>query len=121
EVDLFKTVFTQPVRSLTVNDPYLIDAERILDRFGAYVNLAKQHGMLEKITVFTKRAGHRGIQGTANEQDRCFGRLEKRAGCRVECVFDSKKVEHDRFITIERTDGSQARILIGKGLDFIHS
>jgi len=121
EAIMFKDVFALPVRSLTVNDPYLIDSERIINRLGAYVDLANQHGTLEKVTVVTKRAGQRGVQGSASEQDRCFARLEKHFDCEVDGIFDPNRVEHDRSITINRQDGSQARILIGRGLDFIHS
>lgn len=121
EATLFGEVFARPVRTLTVNDPYLIDAERILNRLGAYAELAMQHGQPERVTVLTRRAGQRGMPGSADEQDRCFSRLEKRLGCHIERTFDPRKVEHDRSITIERRDGSTARILIGKGLDFIHA
>lgn len=121
EAALFADVFSRPVRILTINDPYLIDAERILKRLGSYVDLAKLNGTLEKVVVQTKRAGQRGVQGSASDQDRYFERLEKRAECPIETVFNPKRVEHDRFILLERQDGTKARILIGRGLDFIHA
>lgn len=121
EAELFGEVFRLPVRTVTVNDPYLFDAERILKRLGAYIDLARHHGTLEKIIVQTKRAGQYNVPGSAEEQDRHFARLEARAGCPVQVVYHPKKVEHDRYIRIERQDGTQACILIGRGLDFIRS
>lgn len=59
------------------------------------------------------------MQGEAEEQDRYFARLEKLAGCSIERVFDPKKIHHDRSITLIRHDGTKARIIIGRGLDFI--
>jgi hypothetical protein len=121
EADLFGDIFTNPIKSLIVNDPYLVDSERILNRLGAYVDLAIKYGVLESIIIYTRRAGQRGIQGSPADQDRAFTKLEKIADCEIKRVFDQKKVEHDRYVSIERVDGSKARIMIGKGLDFIHS
>jgi hypothetical protein len=43
----------------------------------------------------------------------------KRAYPDIAIEFQYKNADHDRFIILKRVDGSQARILIGKGLDFI--
>jgi hypothetical protein len=117
EKALFQDVFQTPVRRMTVNDPYLWDTERIINRLGAYIALAANGGKLEQVEVMTKRAGNSGVRGSEMEQSRTFGELMK--WYKGIITFNYKQVHHDRFILLERTDGTKARILIGQGLDFI--
>ncbi|GAB4413672.1 MAG: DEAD/DEAH box helicase [Anaerolineae bacterium] len=119
EEQLFAEVFQQPVRSLFVNDPYLLDRERVVNRLGAYIRMAAQGGMLESVLVVTKRAGLAGTPGTPGDQDRAEMELNERCGGVVK--FRHSEPQHDRFIEITRDDGSRARILIGQGLDFIQA
>ena len=116
EAELFGELFAEPVVSLQVNDRYLKDEETIVNRLGAYLRLAGN--TLQKVTVRSYPADH--IPGASLEsQSRAIQSL-KRLFPDVEIDFKrTKHTEHDRFIIIERGSGSLARILIGKGLDFI--
>jgi hypothetical protein len=117
EASLFGDLFTQPVQSLYVNDPYLFDEERLCNRLGAYLHLANQQGTLQQATVRTRPAGE-GRGGSKVEQNRAIEKL-KRIFPMVEVERKETAVEHDRFIILTRTNGTKARILIGLGLDFI--
>lgn len=119
EADLFADVFAVPVRKLYVHDPYLFDRERIVKRLGAYIELAFQRGGLERVEVVTKRAGYAGTGGSPEEQDRAITELNQSFGNIVNFSHAPRQIGHDRYIEIERVDGTQARILIGQGLDFI--
>jgi len=114
---LFGTVFARPVKRMLVNDPYLYDHERIVHRLGAYMELAAQSGALEHVQVITKRAGQSGNPGYGADQDRAEAELNRAFGSVV--TFKHSQPQHDRFIDIERVDGSRAKIIIGQGLDFI--
>ncbi len=118
EETLFGDVFAIPVREMVVNDRYLYDHERIVNRLGAYIEMAQRSGALQKVTVHTLRAGKNGVPGNSGEQDAAIRKLTKRYGQVVEFRWQA---EHDRYILLRRTDGTQARILIGRGLDFISS
>lgn len=119
EDDLFGTVFSRPVKRMLVNDAYLYDRERIVHRLGAYVELAERQGALELVTVITKKAGQSGNSGNGIDQERAEQELTRKS--RATINFKHSQPQHDRFIEIERTDGTKARILIGQGLDFIQS
>jgi hypothetical protein len=118
ERDFFADVFARPVIELFVNDRYLIDEERIVNRLGAYIDLANAGGILRKVEVRTNRAGQGAIGGNREDQDRAFTKLEQKFP-RVLIKRTFAGAEHDRFVTLTRADGTRARILIGKGLDFI--
>lgn len=118
EQDFFGKVFAQPVLQLRVNDPYLQTYEQIVNRLGAYIGLASQHHNFDKVTVITRRAGEAGIYSDKETQDRAIKALEKKFP-NVKIIFKYDRPEHDRFIEIHRANGTQARILIGRGLDFI--
>ncbi len=118
ETDFFAAVFAKTVVGLHINDPYLLTNEQIVNRLGAYITLASQQGGLKRVVVVTKRAGEAGTQGDRSEQDRAKQALIKQFS-HVEITFKYDRPEHDRYIILHREDKSRARILIGRGLDFI--
>lgn len=119
DATLFGAVFARPVSRIEIRDPYLYDAHRITTRLSSILALARAGGTLADVVVYTKRAGKSGGTGNAQDQDRLFAALEKKLGIAIRRDYDPKKIEHDRSINIVRTDGTRARILIGRGLDFI--
>lgn len=122
EADLFSEVFTRPILRLTINDRYLYDHYRIVERLGAYIQLANQHNTLQEVTVTTWDAEHTYLKkASRDEQNRAIKRLQTKF---PEVNIDVKRphsVEHDRYVVLERSDGTSARIIVGKGLDFIKS
>jgi hypothetical protein len=100
-----------------VNDRYLYDYDRIVNRLGAYVEMAAQAGALEQVIVRTMRGGKSGVGGSSHDQDRAIEQLERGFGRLFK--FEFGNAEHDRYVLLERADRSSARILIGRGLDFI--
>ncbi len=119
ERTLFGELFTIPVMELLVNDRYLYDQERILNRLAAYIELAQVGNSLQRVTVRTLRAGKGGVPGNSKEQTLAIEKLNRRFNNLVHFEFGC--AEHDRYVVLRRVDGTQARILIGKGLDFIDS
>ena len=120
EEDLFKRQFEQPVVKLIINDRYLHDNYRIVERLGRYVRMAYDGGKLERVEVCTWDAGLPQIRNSSREeQNRAISRLKSKFP-EVSIEFKrTRQVEHDRFIVLERDDGTYARILFGKGLDYI--
>lgn len=118
EKDLFKRVFSLPVINLFINDRYLDDDERILKRVAAYIDLAKAHGVLRSVEITTNRVNNNYRNKDADIQKHAFEALQKHYPA-IEIKTSYKDAHHDRFIRIIRQDGTQARILIGQGLDFI--
>lgn len=112
EQDLFSDFFIKPCTRLLVHDPYLHDTERIVNRLGAYIALAEKQGQLEKVNVYTKKMIDNGEQQTA------ISKMKRKWGDLVRFYFNA---DHDRFIEVERTNGEKARIIIGRGLDFINA
>lgn len=97
---------------MVISDPYLQTQEKILNRLGAHIALAHQSGVLEWVVVKTSPADQ--------EQSKAIGELKTRFPS-VKIKFDmGKKPDHDRYIEITHTDGSQSRAIIGVGLDFIY-
>lgn len=115
EESLFAQVFDAPITQILVHDPYLFSREQIVDRLGAYVDLASQHSTLKRVNVITKRAP----QDKKTQQDKAEDELNKRYHGIIN--FQHKSSEHDRYIILERESGAKARIIIGKGLDFIRN
>jgi superfamily II DNA or RNA helicase len=110
EERIFSSIFLKPIKKIVVNDPYLNDYEKIINRLGAYIKLASQHGTLEEVDVYTKKYFDEGQQQRAEDQ------LIKQYGS----IMKIKHVAtHDRCVEITRVNGEKARILIGVGLDFI--
>jgi hypothetical protein len=76
-------------------------------------------GTLQRVIVRTERAGTgRVSRHPRDEQDRAIKKFKRRFGEDL-IEFKFSGTEHDRYIMLTRTEGTQARILIGKGLDFI--
>ncbi len=126
EQSLFGDIFSQkPIESMFINDGYLLDEERIVNRLGSYIELAKQGGQLKQVRVKTwSSESLPGSQSDRNQQQ-AIAKLKRRFG-EISLRFtthnrhrESGAVHHDRFIELTRTDGTKARILIGRGLDFI--
>lgn len=120
ERDLFSALFMKPIKEMYVNDAYLYDRERIVDRLGAYIELANEQNKLDKVTVRTKSADEDRISSSLHIQNGAIKSLRQKYP-NVDIDFKRSNPDHDRFIILTRTDGSQARILIGQGLDFIQS
>src|SRR5574341_990466 len=60
EETLFGDVFSQPIQELFINDRYLIDEERIVNRMGEYIRLAQQQGALTRVIFRANQAGRSG-------------------------------------------------------------
>jgi hypothetical protein len=110
ECSLFNPIFSKPIRKLMVHDPYLHDRERIVNRLGQYILMASRHNSLEEVVVQTKRAQNQ------REQDLAIQELLRQYNFPIRFKFSA---HHDRFIEILRNSDEKARIIIGRGLDFI--
>jgi len=110
EQSLFGELFAEPCKRMLVHDPYLFDRELIINRLGAYISMAAQHNTLIEVIVHTKKASD------SREQDKAEQELNRKYNGLIRFKHTA---DHDRFIEITRTDGKQARIIIGRGLDFI--
>lgn len=123
EQELFGELFQQPVRGLIINDRFLLDEERIVNRLGNYVRLAAQGGSLEEVHVSTYPAGDSRLNTSRvslEEQSRSIAKLERQFPLVAFSFRRTDRAQHDRFIELHRIDGVRARILIGQGLDFIN-
>ncbi len=118
DLPIIREFFARPVKAMFIHDRYLHDEERLFHRVGAYIELALEGGALDKVTVHTTDPGA-GRGG--EEQKRALNKLERRYPMVKVQRKPFGETEHDRWIEVERTDGSKARMLIGRGLDFIHS
>ncbi len=110
ERSLFGRLFDEPCKRILVNDPYLMDREQILNRLGAYISMAARHNTLDEVIVHTKKASD------SREQDQAEQELNRRYDGLVQFKHTA---DHDRYIEITRANGTRARIIIGRGLDFI--
>lgn len=117
ELDAFKDFYKMPMATLDVYDPYLIDKERLVQRLSDYVQLAQQHGALQRVQVHTADADHKG--GRRSEQTQAIEELKRKFGDLIEVKRDYR--EHDRFLIATRVDGSKSRMIIGRGLDFFRN
>ncbi len=108
--------FSKPVKATRVNDPYLLDEERIVRRLGAYIRVAQDGGSLQSVEIVTKRAGQNGVGSTPCEQDKAEQTLQREFGALIQ--FRHTQPHYDRFVELFRADGAGARILNGMGLDF---
>lgn len=125
EQSLFSDIFEKPIESMFINDGYLVNEERILNRLGAYLELAEQGGQLQRVSVKTWAAGSVSGSQSTRDQQQAIAKLKQRFE-KIPIRFgthDQRRergaVHHDRFIELKYTDGTKARILIGRGLDFI--
>lgn len=121
EEDLFRKQFELPIREIQVNDRYLYDNYRIVERLGRYIQMAFRGEKLEKVIVHTWDADHPQIRNSSREeQNRAISRLISKFP-KVDIEFKrTRNVEHDRFMVLKRENGTLARILFGKGLDFVN-
>jgi ATP-dependent helicase YprA (DUF1998 family) len=122
EEELLRDVFRQPVIQMNVNDRYLYNHFRIVERLGAYIRLANENESLQQVTVTTWDADRGSLRhASRNEQNQAIKQLRAKFPT-IDIDFKRPhQVEHDRYIVLTRRNGSHARILIGKGLDFIKS
>ncbi|NMC84201.1 MAG: DEAD/DEAH box helicase [Anaerolineaceae bacterium] len=110
EQSFFSDLFALPCKKLLVHDPYLYSREQIVNRLGAYIAMAVKHDSLSEVVVFTKKH----IDG--GEQDRA----EQEINQKYNGIIRFKHMaDHDRYIEITRLNGERAKIIIGRGLDFI--
>lgn len=118
EEEYFADFYSEPVQGMIVNDRYLYKKEKILNRLGAHIRLANQSRSLKWVKIQTRRA-----EKTQKrlEQAEAFKKLkEDFPHIRIKIVQEYD-TPHDRFVEIERVNDTQARVIIGVGLDFIES
>jgi hypothetical protein len=122
EQSLFGDIFSEkPVESMFINDGYLLDEERILNRLGTYIELGKQGGHLQNVRVKSWSARS---QSTGDQQQAIIRLKQRFEKISIQFMTHDQRrergaVHHDRFIELKYADGTKARILIGRGLDFI--
>lgn len=127
EADLFGDVFRSPLKSLYINDRYL-RTDHHEKRLRAYLSLIKnQSGARPQIKIVTMAAEVNSstkpwFYKTSSEQQRMFARLIRdfpTLDIQYQIEKSLQSLPHDRFIHLTRIDGTEARIGIGAGLDFI--
>ena len=118
DIEPIQKLFDKPVKEMEIHDPYLYDRERLVRRAGAYVDLAKSGGELKRVVIHTQDADR--VRGDRSEQNRAIEEL-KRQFPDVAIEVRRKTAEHDRWIIVTRPDRTRARMVIGRGLDFIRS
>lgn len=112
--------FERPVVSMAVNDPYLLDYERLHNRLGNYIELASRHQRLARVDVYTRDAQLEKL--SKDDQNHAIQALEKRFNeVAIKVERRTNRQAHDRWIEILREDNSRARLYIGRGLDFIRA
>jgi hypothetical protein len=110
--------FQRSVVTMAVNDPYLLDYERLYTRLGNYITLANQHKTLARVHITTRDAKLENL--SRDDQTRAYEALKREfAGIKIELTRRTDRQAHDRWIEIVREDGSRARLYIGRSLDFI--
>lgn len=107
---LFSDFFSKPCIKMTVHDPYLMNRDVIVDRLGEYISMASQHNTLDEVIIQTRKANDSGEQEAAERE-----LIRKHP---VNIRFEHK-AEHDRFIEVIRLNGEKAKIILGRGLDFL--
>lgn len=113
EAEYFAAFYAEPVRGMVVSDRYLKDRERILNRLGAHIALAQRQGALEWVVVRTRE------QSETNDQEQAIQQLRAQFPTVMIDFEFSYQTAHDRFVEITRVNGKKARVVIGRGLDFI--
>lgn len=123
KIAAISALFSKPVQSLFINDPYLLDESTLVDRVAQYITLAQQGGALQNVHIRTSDAKDKNANHDA--QNRAITKLEKHfIGQAFTLKVDrkaTKEQDHDRYIEIRRPDGTRARMIIGRGLDFIRA
>jgi hypothetical protein len=127
ERELFGELFAKPVAEMTISDPYLC-SDHHRERIAAYLELIQAAPeTVPQVRVRTRNIQHFPSNSDyhyrlRSEQEAMFKHLQGRfPGLKViyELVNKGGKIDHDRSIDVRRTNGERARIVIGKGLDFI--
>jgi hypothetical protein len=124
EAGLFQDYFRRPLRALTINDRYL-RSDHHEQRLRAYLQMVTgEPGTRPQIKIDTLAAEvHLSPQTyyyhSSLEQQQMFARLQQDFP-QFDLQFHlAQQLPHDRFLYLQRTDGTAARIGIGAGLDFI--
>lgn len=124
ERELFGDVFRRPLTSLQINDRYLL-SDHHEDRLKAYFQIIKNpvnkrtHVRVDTLKIDALLQHHPRHYQTIAEQQQMFNRLIQ-AFPNLEIRANlAERLPHDRYLLLMREDGSQARIGIGVGLDFI--
>ena len=126
ERELFGEVFAKPVAEMTISDPYLC-SDHHQGRIAAYLELIQAAPeTVPQVRVRTMNVERisfsRYNYKSRAEQEAKFKQLQQRfpgLKIRYDLVDDKRAIDHDRSIDVSRTNGERARIVIGKGLDFI--
>jgi hypothetical protein len=127
ERELFGEVFAKPVTEVTISDPYLCSNHH-RERIAAYLEMIQAvPETVPQVRVQTKdiqvfRSNNHHHFKTRSEQEAMFRQLQQRfqdLKIRYDLVQDKHAIAHDRSIGLRRANGERARIVIGKGLDFI--
>jgi len=122
EVDIPALVefFRKPVAKMSVFDPYLLDYDRIVNRLGAYIQMAADQGALTTVEVTTRDA--KLEDKDSHQQKRSFEVLKNRfPTVKIMEKRLTNREEHDRWIKVVRADDTKAEMSMGRGLDFIRS
>ena len=110
--ELFDDVFKKPCIAILINDPYLIDRKSI-SLLEPYLEMATKNNSLKTVIVHTKKSVDFHEQlGAEKSINKKFKDI---------IVFKHEPIEHDRYIELSREDGEKARIILGRGLDFMQS
>ncbi len=117
EVGPIRQFYAAPIVTLKVYDPYLIDEERLVHRLGDHIRLAQKHHTLKHVHVYTSDASRKG--GQSAEQKQAIEQLQRKFGELVK--VERSYTDHDRFVVAVRDDGTKARMIIGRGLDFMRN
>jgi len=108
--ELFSDVFKKPCQAILLNDPYLIDRKSIF-LLEPYLEMATKNDSLKTVVIHTKKSLDFHEQLEAEES------IKKKF--KEIIVFKHEPLGHDRYIELTREDGDKARIILGRGLDFM--
>jgi hypothetical protein len=110
--ELFADVFCKPCVTILINDPYLIDRKSIY-LLEPYLEMAIENESLNSVIVHTKKSVRFQEQLDAEKSiNKKFNNL---------IVFKHNPIDHDRYIELNRENGEKARIILGRGFDFMQS
>jgi len=110
--ELFTDVFSKPCVTILINDPYLIDRKSI-NLLEPYLEMATKNNSLKTVIVHTKKSIRFQEQLDAEKS------INKKFNNLID--FKHNPIEHDRYIELNRENGEKARIILGRGLDFMQS
>nr|MCU0466397.1 hypothetical protein [Anaerolineae bacterium] len=120
DIEPIQQFFSRPVVEMSVNDPYLLDYERLYHRLSNYIRLGAAKEKLEKVLVYTRDA--QAMKHDRTEQNRAIDALKNQfSALQITVNRATHSQAHDRWIEIVRDDRSKARLYIGRGLDFIRA